>query len=290
MKILNFGSLNYDYVYRVDHILRPKETLASEELKVFCGGKGLNQSVALARAGAEVYHAGMVGEDGDLLIDLCKENGIHTGYIRKTAGKSGHTVIQVDREGQNGILLFGGSNQKISGDYIQEVLENFNRGDVLVLQNEINRINTLIEEGYKKGMMIVLNPSPINDGIKNCDLGKVDYFLMNEVEGEELTGKKEPEEMLKVMGKIYKDAKVVLTLGEKGAYYQDGENRFYEEAVKTEAVDTTAAGDTFTGFFLASVLKENDPKKALASAAKAASLAVSRAGAVASIPYLKELF
>ena len=100
MKVLNFGSMNVDYVYQVDHILIPGETLASKERNVFCGGKGLNQSIALAKAGIPVYHAGLVGEGGDALLEACRENGVNTQFVKRVEGPCGHTMIQVDKNGQ----------------------------------------------------------------------------------------------------------------------------------------------------------------------------------------------
>ncbi|MDE6964630.1 MAG: ribokinase, partial [Lachnospiraceae bacterium] len=189
MKILNFGSLNIDYVYRVAHILQPGETLKAGEMEVFPGGKGLNQSIAAARAGAEVYHAGMVGaDDGGFLLDVCRENHVNTDYIRMAEGKSGHTIIQVDDNAQNSILLYGGGNRKITEDFIREVLAGFGKGDILVLQNEINLLDVVIDRAYEKGMKIVLNPSPFDEGLDGCDLSKVSVFLVNEIEAGLLAG------------------------------------------------------------------------------------------------------
>ena len=106
MKVLNFGSLNLDYVYQVESILIPGETQASKDRKTFCGGKGLNQSIALAKAGIPVFHAGMIGEEGDILLETCRENGVNTDFIRKIQGPGGHTVIQVDKNGQNFLFFF----------------------------------------------------------------------------------------------------------------------------------------------------------------------------------------
>ena len=114
MKVLNFGSLNLDYVYQVDSILISGETQASTGRKIFCGGKGLNQSIALAKAGVPVYHAGMIGDGGEILLETCRENHVNTEFIRQISGPCGHTVIQVDRNGQNCILLYGGANRSIT--------------------------------------------------------------------------------------------------------------------------------------------------------------------------------
>ena len=112
MRVLNIGSLNIDYVYSVDHIILPGETEATGSRNIFLGGKGMNQSCALAKAGVEVYHGGMIGQDGTIFLDACNEYGVHSDFIRIVDGPSGHTVIQIDKNAQNSILLYGGANQK----------------------------------------------------------------------------------------------------------------------------------------------------------------------------------
>ena len=141
MKVLNFGSLNLDYVYQVESILIPGETQASKSRQIFCGGKGLNQSIALAKAGIPVYHAGLIGEGGEPLLEVCKENGVNTEFIRQIPGPCGHTVIQVDENGQNCILLFGGSNRSMTKEFVDTVLNSFEEGDIILLQNEINELD-----------------------------------------------------------------------------------------------------------------------------------------------------
>lgn len=305
MKILNFGSLNIDYVYRVAHILQPGETLKAGEMEVFPGGKGLNQSIAAARAGAEVYHAGMVGaEDGGFLLDVCRENQVNTDYIRRAEGKSGHTIIQVDDNAQNSILLFGGGNRKITEDFIGEVLAGFGKGDILVLQNEINLLDVVIDMAYEKGMKIVLNPSPFDEGLDGCDLSKVSVFLVNEIEagllaggnGEDREGSgkgcENGEDGANLVDKIlkkYPGAQAVVTMGAQGAFYGQGSFRHFQRSFPVKAVDTTAAGDTFTGYFVYGMTKGEAIEVIMERAAMAAAVAVSRKGAVPSIPKREEI-
>ena len=289
MKILNIGSLNLDYVYDVDHIILPGETEATGGRNTFLGGKGMNQSIALAKAGAEVYHAGLIGEDGQAFIDACDEYGVNHDYIKKTDGPSGHTIIQIDKNAQNSILLFGGANQKFTAEYVDEVLANFNEGDYLLLQNEVNMLDYMVNEAYKKGMKVVLNPSPFNDKLKAVDLTKVSLFLVNEVEGEQITGSKAPDEILSKMNEMFPEASIVLTLGKDGAVYTDGKNTYSQPVFKVDAVDTTAAGDTFTGYFLTGIMEGKDISDALKISAKASSIAVTRKGAVPSIPEKEEV-
>ncbi len=289
MKILNFGSLNLDYVYQVEHILIPGETLSSSDRTIFCGGKGLNQSIALAKAGITVYHAGMVGEGGEILLETCRENGVDTRFVRKIEGPCGHTVIQVDKDAQNCILLFGGANRSITREFVDEVLAFFEKGDIILLQNEINELDYIIDKACEKGMMIILNPSPYDKALDRCDLSKVSLFLVNEIEGYQITGEKEPEAILAKVRSIYPKAKIVLTLGSEGAVYQD-ENKAYRQGIyKVKAIDTTAAGDTFTGYFIASILENMPVEEGLKLAAKASAIAVSRQGATASIPLREEV-
>lgn len=289
MKILNFGSLNLDYVYQVEHILIPGETLSSSDRTIFCGGKGLNQSIALAKAGIAVYHAGMVGEGGEILLETCRENGVDTRFVRKIDGPCGHTVIQVDKDAQNCILLFGGANRSITREFVDEVLAFFEKGDVILLQNEINELGYIIDKASEKGMMIILNPSPYDNALDRCNLSKVSLFLVNEIEGYQITGEKEPEAILAKVRSIYPKAKIVLTLGSEGSVYQD-ENQIYRQGIyKVKAIDTTAAGDTFTGYFIASILENMSVEEGLKLAAKASAIAVSRPGATASIPLREEV-
>lgn len=289
MKVLNFGSLNLDYVYSVDHMVTPGETLASYGMNVFCGGKGLNQSIALAKAGVEVYHAGMVGEEGDILLKTCREGGVKADYVRKIDGKSGHTIIQVDKNGQNCILLYGGANQSITKEYVDEVLGHFAKGDILLLQNEVNMLDYIIDSAYEKGMMVILNPSPYNSALDACDFNKISMFLLNEIEGAQVTGEEETDAILAKLKEIYPNAKVVLTLGGDGSVYQYKEEQYRQGIFKVKAVDTTAAGDTFTGYFISSIIEGMPVTDGLELAARASAIAVSREGATASIPLKKEV-
>ena len=289
MKVLNFGSFNLDNVYTLDHIVTGGETILSSRLETFCGGKGLNQSVALSRAGINVWHAGIIGQDGKILLDTCKNSGVNTDLIRQLPVKGGHTVIQVDKNGQNSIILYGGTNLMHTKEYIDEVLKNFGKGDYLILQNEINLLDYIIDSAYEKGMFIELNPSPFNLQIRKCNLSKIHLFMMNEIEGQQFTGSNVPDEILENMRINFPNAAVVLTLGNHGAYYYDGRQKIFQGIFKVNAVDTTAAGDTFTGFFMASVINGKTPEEALRIASKAASIAVTRPGAVPSIPTITEV-
>jgi len=289
MRVLNIGSLNIDYVYSVDHIILPGETEATGTRNTFLGGKGMNQSCALAKAGVEVYHGGLIGEEGKVFLDACKEYGVHSEFIRVVDGPNGHTVIQIDKNAQNSILLYGGANQKLTTEYVDEVLSHFTGEDILLLQNEVNLLPYIVDKAYEKGMQIALNPSPYNEKLDAVDMRKISIFLLNEVEGFQLTGEKEPEAILEKIRELFPHAKIMLTLGKDGAVYADSQQKHYQPIFPVKAVDTTAAGDTFTGYFLAGLSEGMPIDQVLKMSAKASSIAVTRPGAVPSIPYRDEV-
>lgn len=289
MKILNFGSCNIDYVYSLDHIVAAGETETSGAMNIFPGGKGLNQSIALARAGAKVRHAGCVGADGSMLLDILKENGVDISDIKRTDGKNGHAIIQVSRDGENSIFLYPGSNVMITEEYVCHVLEDFSEGDIILLQNEINELEYIVEKAFEKGMCIVLNPSPCNEKIRDIDFNMLSYLILNELEAENVSGANDAAQCFKYFAENYPGLKVVLTLGKKGSRFFGGGEELYQPSFAVETVDTTAAGDTFTGYFIASVAEGKSVAEALRLASAASAIAVSRHGAAPSIPYKNEV-
>ena len=293
MKVLNIGSLNLDYVYRVEHFAQPGETLSSTSQTVNPGGKGLNQSIALARAGAEVYHAGCLGVGGESLGKLLRENGVDTSYLFPTDELQGNAVIQVEPSGQNCILLFGGSNQCITSGQVDKTLAAFSEGDYLVLQNEVNDLPMIVEKAWERGMKIVLNPSPYNEKLSAVDFGKLSWLLVNEVEAAQLAGSDDPEEAWRLLHEAYPKLSVLITLGSAGSVAYRVENGEVEtarqEAFRVRAVDTTAAGDTFTGFFIGALLEDKPLQECMRRASMASALGVTRPGAAGSIPTRDEV-
>jgi ribokinase len=289
MKVLNIGSMNLDHVYNVDHIVQPGETQATTGMNIFLGGKGMNQSIALAKAGADVDHGGLIGKDGQAFIEACKEYGVNSDHIHKVEGKTGHAIIQIDKNAQNCILLYGGTNEKLTEEYVDEVISNFDEGDILLLQNEVNMIPYIVDKAYEKGLLIALNPSPFNELLDDVDMKKIGVFLLNEVEGGQITGLVDPDEVLEKMREMFPKAKIVLTLGKDGAKYAEGDQVYHQPIFKVKAVDTTAAGDTFTGYFLSGLIEGMDIPSILKMSAKASSIAVTRNGAVQSIPFKQEV-
>ena len=289
MKILNFGSANIDYVYSLDHIVMGGETISSKELNIFPGGKGLNQSIALARAGVKAYHAGCIGLDGQLLIDTFESDGVDLKYVRRVEEKSGHAIIQVSQDGENSIVLYAGSNHKITKEHIDDVLSDFDKGDIILLQNEISNLEYVIEKASEKGMFIIFNCSPINDNIFSIDYSRINCVILNEVEMSAITDKESFDEGIDDILARYPDMKIMLTLGKRGCLYADKNTRVAHPIFETTVVDTTAAGDTFTGYFISEMAKGKDIADVLKVASCASAIAVSRHGASTSIPKYEEV-
>ncbi len=289
MRILNFGSLNIDHVYSVEHFVRPGETISSLEYQQFAGGKGFNQSTALAHAGATVYHAGKIGHDGAWLKERLSEVGVDVSLLETADTQTGHAIIQVDEAGENCIVLHGGANQEVTENDARRILPNFSAGDYLLLQNEITAIPEIMTLGSERGMLVVFNPAPITKAVASYPLELVDLFVLNEVEAAELTGETAPERMLAAMRQKYPDAGIALTLGDKGVKYADSQISVSIDAEKVTPIDTTAAGDTFIGFWLAEFSKDRNTEAALKLGCKAAAICVTRMGASDSIPARAEI-
>lgn len=292
-KVLNFGSLNLDYVYQVSHFVKPGETLSAVSQTINAGGKGLNQSVALAKAGAEVYHAGCLGLGGEKLEKTLREYGVNTSFLLPVNQIQGNAVIQVTPSGENSIVLFGGSNHCISEEQVNKALSAFGEGDFLVLQNEINNLPMIIDKARAIGMVIFLNPSPFDDRLDQVDFGKLDWLLVNEIEAEQFTGENTPAAVWQNVHNRYPKLSLLLTQGSQGSYAfrvnKAGLEKEFQHAYPVKAVDTTGAGDTYTGFFISSLLNNLPLTECMKRASMAAAISVMRSGAARSIPSAEEV-
>lgn len=315
MRVINFGSLNTDHIYPVERFVRPGETMLANAYRTLPGGKGLNQSIALARAGVEVYHAGAIGQDGGLLRDALVQAGVDVRHLRRVDAAGGHAVIQISAQGQNSILLYAGTNMLQNKAHLREVLSHFGAGDVLLLQNETNCVGEAMELAHARGLRIAFNAAPMSDAVAGYPLQLVDWLILNEHEGAALAGTvttdtattgtattgtttvgtttvgtTQEEEILLALAARYPDTAILLTLGGSGCSYRDSREtiRFAAYAVP-HVVDTTGAGDTFTAYFLRAVATGGAPREALRSASAASALAIQRLGASGAIPALQEV-
>ena len=288
-KVINFGSINIDHVYQVGHLVEPGETLAADSYHVFPGGKGLNQSIALARAGANVTHVGKIGQDGLWLRAYLKERSVNTTLVSVSSKATGHAMIQVSQTGENSIIIHGGANRDLDPILNADAFTHVSAGDFLLLQNETNAIADIINTGHSNGLTVVFNPAPMDKAVVDYPLEKVDWLIVNQTEGEMLTGKSGTGEILRELRLRFPKTKFVLTLGAKGLMYVDADHQIDLPAYHIDVVDTTGAGDTFIGFFLAALVKEKELAAALEEASAAAAICAAHKGAACSIPDFEEV-
>jgi ribokinase len=288
-RVICCGSLNIDHVYQVDHFVRAGETMPTVGYQVFPGGKGFNQSIALARAGVRVFHAGKTGDDGLWLVERLRECGVDASFVHRSREATGHAVIQVQPDGENAIFIHGGANRDIDLEMVHQTLAEFNPGEYLLLQNEVNQVGEMIGHGAARGLAVIFNPAPFSTEVFSYPLDKVSTFVVNEVEGAAMTGAEKPADILQVMNQRYPNAATCLTLGRKGVLYGDRAQSVLVPARKVEAVDTTGTGDTFIGFWLGAILRGRPTQTALEEGCRAAALCAMRRGAADSIPSREEV-
>ncbi len=283
MTIWNLGSINADMIYDVPHLPGPGETLSANRLDRYLGGKGANMSVAAARAGAQVAHVGAVGSDGRWALDRLTEYGVDTRRIALVDVPTGHAIIAVDSKGENNIILFQGANHAISTDQLGQALSSASQGDLLVMQNETNLQVEAAKMGREMGLTVCYAAAPFQAKAVQAVLPYLDFLILNEVEAEQL---------LQATGQSVTDLKVehvIVTLGSKGARYYHRAAASDFPAHKVQAVDTTGAGDTFTGYVLAGMDRGMPMAQAISQANRAAALMVTRHGTADVIPDLKEV-
>lgn len=289
MKICNFGSMNLDHVYQVDTFLQPGETKSSRSLFTNCGGKGLNQSIAAAKAGNHVVHAGVIGSGGEMLEEVLAKNGVDVSLLSHVDAPSGHAIIQVDDAGQNCILLFGGTNQMLTEAYITEVLDKMDADTLVLLQNETNLVGFIMEEAHKRGMKTALNAAPMDEKVLSYPLELLDWLIVNEVEGKQIANCQTDDEILPVLREKYPNCGILLTLGSRGAICDYAGETYQIGCFKVPVVDTTAAGDTFTGYFLYGMGNGLGVADSLLLATTASAMAIGKKGAADSVPLYEEV-
>ena len=297
-KLVNLGSLCIDNVYRVSAITGAGETVASASHEIFPGGKGLNQSIAAARAGAEVIHVGCVGQDGVWLKETLAAEGVDVSGVRVVDGACGHAVIQVNDAGENAIVIAGGANRVLATADIEGAMARVGPGDWLMLQNEINDLDGVLDLGRRQGCAVAFNVAPVDGREADYDLSALRLLIVNEIEAAALSEADAPgsgggaddwTDIMAALAVRAPDADIVLTLGGDGLVYAAGDGTKTLPAYPVQAVDETAAGDAFIGFLMASLLHGGTMEQALRMGSAAGALAVTRPGAASSIPTLEEV-
>ncbi|WP_277810762.1 ribokinase [Chromohalobacter canadensis] len=290
--LYNYGSINIDYVYRVSHLVRPGETLSSQSFTQVLGGKGANQSLAMARAGGDVTHWGRVSQNDRWVLEILAQAGVNTSLIELTADASGHAIIQVDDHAENAIILSPGANHGFSERHLEALMTSVSTDDWLLLQNECNALESVMMLAARHGMRIAFNPAPLGDNVHALPLELCQILFLNRGEAAALAGLDEHAGVAELMDVLYQrlpKVELVLTLGRDGVRYQYGAQRLELPAFPVDAVDTTAAGDTFIGYFMAARQRNAPIETCLHEASAAAALCVQKSGAAPSIPLASEV-
>ncbi|MBR2730549.1 MAG: ribokinase [Clostridia bacterium] len=283
MKVLVFGSFNIDHVYAMPHLPARGETLYCAGYEVHVGGKGLNQALALQKAGAQTVAAGKVGPDGAYLTDYLKAGGVDVSAVAVSDVPTGHTIIECDPDGQNQMILFGGANRAITEADCDAVLAAHGDAALLLTEYETSCVEPMLRKAKASGIRTAFNPSPFVEALRDFPYELVDCIVLNQSEGESITGERDPEAAARALH-ARNHGEVILTLGADGALYYDGTELVRAPAFRVNAVDTTGAGDTFTGYCLHALLCGADPRDALRIGQAAAAIEVTRPGAAETIP------
>lgn len=289
MTVINLGSINIDHVYQVPHFANPGETLASCGYDKLLGGKGANQSIALAKAGIEVRHIGLLNQADCHIKQQLIRQGIDCKYVKMSEQPTGHAIIHVNASGENIIVLFAGANRDFSVQHTRQAFADSAPGDWLLTQNETNCIGESMAEAKRLGLQIAFNPAPMTAAVRDLPLHLVDLLIVNELEAAALANAQTLPDIERYFRQHLPTAEVIITLGKKGATMLTAAERIAAPAQVVEAVDTTAAGDTFIGFFLSCYIRDANPEQALRCACAASAIAVTRLGAAQSIPSLAEV-
>lgn len=285
MTIWNLGSINLDLIYGMDRLPGRGETVSAETKAEFLGGKGTNMSVAAARAAARVCHIGAVGPDGRWAVDRLLEYGVDTRHITQVNVPTGHAIVAVEASGENQIIIFSGANGAIPAETVRAALTEAQTGDLLVLQNETNVQAETAKLGREMGLTVCYAAAPFDAAAVQQVLPYLDFLILNAVEAQQLEA---------ALGLSVSDIPVrdiIVTKGAEGAEWISTETGSHQEfsARKVEPVDTTGAGDTFTGYVLAGLDRGMPMVQAISQATLAASIMVTRRGTADVIPDLKDI-
>ncbi|MBK0400267.1 ribokinase [Limibaculum sp. M0105] len=275
MTIVNLGSINIDHVHRVPRFPAPGETLADLAYSAGLGGKGLNQSLAAAAAGARVIHAGAVGADGVWAVERLAAAGIDTSGIATVSEATGHAVILVDPEGENQIVIHGGANRTVPAAAVEAAIAGAHHGDWFLAQNETNGTVEAAAAAKAAGLRVAYSAAPFDATACAEILPHADLLMVNEGEAISLAAH---------LGRAPQGVAILVTLGARGARHIGPDGRTETPAIPVTPVDTTGAGDCFCGYFLAGLDAGLPVSRALRRAAAAAAICVTRPGAADAIP------
>lgn len=290
-KILVIGSISIDNVTYTSTKAKPGMTVYGDSFISNVGGKGANQACGIFFLGGDVNFYGAVGNDnnGKTVQNYLKQLQI-PAFLKISEESTGVANIVIDNKtAENSIIIVPGANLDLNIEDIDKI--SFDEYDILLLQLE-NKIDTVVHsmrQAKEKGLLVVLNPAPFQP-IPNDALKYIDFFIPNEHELEQFTSNIDGDYLTRAQALVKKGIKqVIVTLGDKGSMYVDKEKSFNVDPYRVDAVDTTAAGDSFCGAFVTALSKGLSTKEAMDFASRASSITVTRKGAIQSLPHSQDL-
>lgn len=283
MAIWNLGSINIDHFYAVPHIPAPGETLAATGYDTGLGGKGANMAVASARAGSVTHLIAATGPDGRWARDRVMEYGVDTRFVAQVQSPTGHALISIAADGENAITLFAGANHQIEAKDISRALSQAQTGDWLLMQNETMLQRDAAQLAKTLGLKVAYAAAPFDAEATKSVLPFLDFLILNEVEASQL------ETSLNRRLETFEIPDIIVTLGANGAKHITPLGARSYPAIPVEPVDTTGAGDTFTGYVLSGLDRGLSMPQSIRLASFAAALMVTRHGTADVIPDLSEV-
>lgn len=290
------GSLNMDLVVNVDTMPKPGQTLLGGNFKEVPGGKGANQAVAMARLEGNISMIGKVGNDsfGKTLIEALNDDNVNTNHVHIANCSTGVAFITVDKNAQNAIVVAPGANFQLTKDDIDKNIDCIKNSDIVVIQLEtpLETVKYALQVAKDLNKYTILNPAPAvkldDEIIKNVDLltpNETELEIISEIKIEN------EDDIIKAASKVIEKGvkELIVTLGSKGSLYINEEISFFKSAYKVEAVDTTAAGDSFTGALAVALSNNKTMEEAMDFASKVGALSVMKEGAQSSLPTLKDV-
>lgn len=284
MTIFNLGSINIDHTYHLDYFVEKGETLVASDYQIALGGKGANQSVAIAKAKGQVFHIGAIGQADKKFLKLLASCGVNTSYVQELDSPSGHAIVMVEKQtGQNQIIIYSAANRKIKKEQLENALQKANPQDWVLAQNETSLVADFFEMAKQKNLKICYSAAPFIPQQTAKLLPLTDLLVVNEIEITALC------EYLDCKIIDLKIPHLIITKSDKGISYFGEQGNFDLSARKVKVVNSTGAGDTFLGYLLARISQGWSIKQASEQAIIAASLQISKQGTINAIPSLEEV-
>lgn len=287
VNILNFGTLYAECIYTVGNLDFSDDTLEIESSQTFAGGRGLNISVALSRAGiSKIFHAGYVGASSEFLREALKNSGVNTANLKLVDKPSAHSIVLLEDETRSKKLYFKGVNNEVSLEFAETVLNRFSCEDILIIDDGVSNFEYIIGMAHEKNMKIFIAPE---NPVINLDLNLIDYIFINEIQAKNISKRESRQDIVKFFKSNYPLLCVVINFGKNGYVCIAKKQTLFQSSLKKEHIDFTASFDAFIGYFIACVLRGKKLQYTLLLSAASLAICSAKKGSAFSIPYENEV-